>query len=408
MAGLKVALLAGGLLILAIVNDWSALDPFIVALMALLLICWVWSRLSLARLGVVRALSLDRVRAGEAITERITVRNRALLPKLWVEVRDYSTLPDHQASRVVSLGPRGEESWTVTTMCERRGRYQLGPVGVRSGDPLGLFRSEAFLPVRQSLVVYPVPLDVSAIPLPAAHMSGGVTVSRASVVPSSTIAGLRDYAPGDALNRISWTATARRGVMTVKEFDPDPTSDLWIMLDLDEGGMREFVPSDRHPSLDSTEEVLISLAASLAERALNDGRKVGLIVNRAMPVRLIADQSHRQWFRMMEMLAMAQPFGGRPLGEAIAADARRFSRTAGLIVLTASPDATWVDAARSLVLRRVPVSTVIVMDGAGDDASELDALAEALAAERVVVSRYESGSGHTPRPAWHPDRAAAA
>jgi uncharacterized protein (DUF58 family) len=406
--GLKVALLAAGLLIVSIVNDWSALDPLIVALVALLVICWIWSRFSLVRLGLTRALSLDRVRAGETITEQITVHNRALLPKLWVEVRDYSSLPDHHASRVVSLGPRGEEAWTITTTCEQRGRFQLGPVGVRSGDPLGLFLSQRFLPVRQDLVVYPIPIDVSAIPLPAAHMSGGQTVSQTSVVPSSTIAGLRDYAPGDALNRISWTATARRGVMTVKEFDPDPTSDLWIMLDLDEAGMRAVTPSERYPSLDSTEEVLVALAGSLAERALNDGRKVGLIVNRAMPVRLNADQGHRQWFRMMEMLAMAQPFGSRPLGEAIAAEARRFSRTSGLIVITASPDAGWVDAVRSLVMRRVPVSAVIVMDDAGDDAHGLDALAETLAAERVIVSRYEAGSGIESQPVWKPGATVAA
>jgi len=406
--GLKVALLAAGLLILSIANDWSALDPLIVALVALLVICWIWSRFSLVRLGLTRALSLDRVRAGETITEQITVHNRALLPKLWVEVRDYSSLPDHHASRVVSLGPRGEEAWTITTTCEQRGRFQLGPVGVRSGDPLGLFQSQRFLPVRQDLVVYPIPIDVSAIPLPAAHMSGGQTVSRTSVVPSSTIAGLRDYAPGDALNRISWSATARRGVMTVKEFDPDPTSDLWIMLDLDERGMRAVSPSKRYPSLDSTEEVLVALAGSLAERALNDGRKVGLIVNRSMPVRLNADQGHRQWFRMMEMLAMAQPFGSRPLAEAIASEARRFSRTSGLIVITASPDAAWVDAARALVMRRVPVSAVIVMDDAGGDADALDALAETLAAERVIVSRYEAGSGIESQPVWKPGATVAA
>lgn len=285
MAGLKVALLAAVLLILAVVNEWTALDPLIVALGALLLLCWTWSRFSLARLGMVRALSLDRVRAGETITEQLTIRNRSILPKLWVEVRDYSSLPGHQASRVVSLAPRAEETWTVTTVCTRRGRYQLGPVGVRSGDPLGLFVSRRFLPVRQELMVFPIPIDVTAIPLPAAHMSGGVTVSRTSIVPSSTIAGLRDYVPGDALNRISWTATARRGVMTVKEFDPDPTSDLWILLDLDARGMRPVEPGAEFPALDSTEEILVALAASLAERTMNDGRKVGLIVNRAMPVR---------------------------------------------------------------------------------------------------------------------------
>jgi uncharacterized protein (DUF58 family) len=393
VAGLKVALLAAILLILAVVNDWTALDPLIVALWALLLLSWTWSRFSLSRLGMVRALSLDRVRAGETITEQITIRNRSILPKLWVEVRDYSSLAGHQASKVVSLGPRAEEIWTVTTVCTRRGRFQLGPVGVRSGDPLGLFVSRRFLPVRQELMVFPIPIDVSAIPLPAAHMSGGITVSRTSTVPSSTIAGLRDYVPGDALNRISWTATARRGVMTVKEFDPDPTSDLWILLDLDARGMRPVEPGPEFPALDSTEEILVALAASLAERAMRDGRKVGLIVNRAMPVRVNPEQSHPHWFRMLEMLAMTQAYGNRPLSEAIAAESRRFSRTAGVVILTASPDQGWIDAARSLVMRRVPVGAVVVMDDPGEDAHALDALAETLASERVVVSRYRAGSG---------------
>jgi len=394
MGAAKVGLLAIVLLIVAVINDWSTLDELIIALFVLLLVSWVWSRLSLQRLGLRRALSLDRVRAGEEIVEEITLINNAVLPKLWVDVRDLSSLHGHHASRVVRLRAHSSETWEAVTVAERRGRFQLGPIRVSSGDPLGLFTSRKTLPVRHELVVYPVKLDTSMIRLPAANMSGGAMINRRTAVSSPTISGIREYVAGDPLNRISWAATARRGMMMVKEFDPDPTSDLWILIDLNESGVRPiFVEPGASPvmkSLDSTEEYLIALAASLAERALDDGRRVGMIVNRAMPVRLAADNTRRQWYRIFETLAMAQAFGDRALDEAIAVESRRFSRTEGLVVLTASPDRRWVSAVRALVQRQVPVTAVIVDDDAEFPQDEsLDQLIEDLAVAGVQVVRYD-------------------
>ncbi|MGI8406318.1 MAG: DUF58 domain-containing protein, partial [Thermomicrobiales bacterium] len=337
MGAARVALIIAILFIVAIINDWSSLDALILSLLALLLIAYVWSRLTLPRLGLTRSLSLDRVRAGETVSEELTLTNASWLPKLWIEVRDLSSLPGHNASHVVNVSSHGATTWHVVTECEKRGRFQLGPVNVSSGDPLGLFTTKRFIPVRHELVVYPVKLDVSQIHLPAANMAGGAVLNRSSAISSPTISGLREYAPGDPLNRISWAATARRGTMMVKEFDPDPTSDLWIMIDLKESGIR---PVERNqdgegagdpPYLESTEEYLIALGGSLAERALDDGRKVGLVINRSMPIRLIADNTRRQWYRIFESLAMATAFGNRSLAEAISVESRRFSRTAGLI-----------------------------------------------------------------------------
>lgn len=396
MGAAKVGLLIAVLFIVAVINDWSSLDALIIALLVLLLIAYVWSRLSLQRLGLTRSLSIDRVRAGESVFEELTLSNASLLPKLWVEVRDLSSLPGHFASHVVHLPSRGSVSWQVTTRCEKRGRFQLGPVDVTSGDPLGLFATKRYIPVRHELVVYPIRLDISQIHLPAANMAGGVVLNRRSAISSPTISGLREYAPGDPLNRISWAATARRGMMMVKEFDPDPTSDLWIMIDLNESGVRQIAPQVGpddsgviRPALDSTEEYLIALGGSLAERALEDGRKVGLIINRSMPIRLLADNTQRQWYRIFESLAMAQAFGSRSLEEAISVESRRFSRTAGLIVLTASAERDWVAAARSLVMRQVPVGAVIVDDASPlPDDEDFDRLVEDLAAARVNVTRY--------------------
>ncbi len=398
MGGAKLGLVTAILFVVAIVNDWSTPDDLIITLLVVLAIAWVWSRLSLQRLGFSRSLSLDRVRAGEWVTEEMSLRNHALLPKLWVECRDHSSLPGYWAGRVVDIASRGEARWDTAVQCRQRGRFRLGPVTIRSGDPLGLFQIEKFIPATHELIVYPVALDVSGVPLPAANMPGGRATNRNMSIAAHIISGLRDYTPGDPLNRISWSATARRGQMMVKEFDPDPTSDLWVLVDLGSPTDRRIAswttPLESHERngaaslLDNAEETTIAVAASLAERALNDGRRVGLLVNRAMPIRIEPDGSQRQWFRIFETLALATAFGQRSLTEAIAADARKFSRTSGLVVVTASSSRDWVPAAEALIQRQVPVTAVIIEASTSPDQA-LDVLTEDLAACRVALSRFD-------------------
>jgi uncharacterized protein (DUF58 family) len=394
LGALKLGFIVTLLFCIAVVNDWSTPDRLIITLVVVLIVTWVWSRLSLQRLGLTRSLSIDRVRAGEAVTEELSLRNHALLPKLWVEVRDLSSLPGHHAGRVVRLGSRGSTAWTTTTRCERRGRYRLGPISIGSGDPFGLFEIRKMIPATHELIVYPPKVDVSDIPMPMANMSGGRAINVNGVVAAHTISGIREYGVGDPLNRISWNATARMGRMMVKEFDPDPTSDIWIILDLNEAIPQETVAGVPGPSTPSAEEAFeyaIAVAGSLAESCLSDGRKVGMVVNRAMPIRLDADGSQRQWFRIFETLAVAASFGNRPLFEAIQAESRRFSKNSGLIVITSSPSQDWVLAGRALVQRQVPVTAVLVTDQHRPDAMEMESLTEALVSAHVAVAHLSPG-----------------
>jgi uncharacterized protein (DUF58 family) len=402
LGGFKLGAVIAVLFVIAVINDWSAPDRLIIMLLVLLAIAYLWSRVSLRRLAMTRSLSLDRVRAGDEITEEITITNHGRLPKLWVEVRDHSSLPGHRAGRVVHLGGGESSHWTVTTRCMSRGRYRLGPLTVSSGDPLGLFRVHKAVPVRHHLIVYPVALDVSSVPLPAATMSGGKAVNRNVATAADTISGIREYATGDPLNRISWTATARTGTMMVKEFDPDPTSDLWVMLDL---GTPEWSDRDGSPFpvalalasspeeafAHSPEEYAVALAGSIAERGLAEGRKVGLIVNRAMPIRLDPAGSQRQWFRIFETLATATSFGHRSLLEAISVEASKFSRNAGLVIVTASTRDDWVGAAEALVHRHVPV-TAVVIDRRNEDPESPGSgkLIEAIMAAHVTLAVFRS------------------
>jgi uncharacterized protein (DUF58 family) len=357
--------------IIAELTDWRVVDQLMMAAVALLILTYLWSRLSLRGLVVSRQVAADRAQVGQPLSERISMTNRGRLAKLWVEVRDLSTLPDHQASRVINVRGRGTSEWTVTTICARRGRYHLGPMRLRSGDPFGLFPASLGIPTVVDLLVYPAAVDLRSFPFPNGNLTAATSSNRHSPFVTSSVAGVRDYVPGDAYNRISWSSTARAGRLMVKEFDDDPTSDVWIVLDLDR---QQSVHVDRPmPSADgqhgrlpveaglvATEEYAITIAASLAHRSLEQGRNVGLIASAAHYTVLPADRSDRQYLKLLELLAVAQADGQTPLAEVLVAEARRFTRQSTLIVVTSSTDESWIGALAGIAGRHVRVAVIYV------------------------------------------------
>src|SRR2546428_11863832 len=87
------------------------------------------------------------------------------------------------------------------------------------------------------------------------------------------VMGIREYRPGDAMNRIHWPSSVRHRRLHVKEFELDRTADLWIYLDLD--GRWHHGDGE-----DSTEERAVTVAASVVRKALHGHRNGGLAAHR--------------------------------------------------------------------------------------------------------------------------------
>ena len=113
---------------------------------------WSWANVNWVRIG--RYTRARRAQVGRGAEEQFDVANLSRLPKLWLEVRDYSDLPGHYASRVLnSWGPRRRRRWRVRTLCPHGGRSRLGPLRVMSSDPLGLFPRQRELPATSTMIV---------------------------------------------------------------------------------------------------------------------------------------------------------------------------------------------------------------------------------------------------------------
>lgn len=376
MNSLKLIALILVILVFAEINSWSILENLFYVLTGLLVVSFIWSRYSLRGVEVTRETKSDRAQVGQTLSERLRIRNDSRIPKLWVEAIDHSEMPGHQVSRVVHLGSRSAQRWKSETWCSRRGRFQVGPLTLRSGDPFGLFPMEETVPDVRELVVYPAIIDLGSFRLPSGDIPGGSSIQRRSQVVTPNASGVRQYVPGDAFNRISWTTTARTGQLMVKEFELDPTSDVWILVDMDQRHhVQANVPQTLQARamlnapdgslpvefwLDSTEEYVVTLASSLTNHFLEQSRNVGMIVNNRNRDSIPADRGPRQITKILEQLAVLEADGTEPLSERILAEGMRFDRNSTVVVITPSTDESWVQSVVQLVSRHIRCVTVIV------------------------------------------------
>ena len=129
-----------------------------------------------------------------------------------------------RGSHVFSLvGGRESRTYLARTRLIERGIFPLGPTQLHSGDIFGLFPASRSYPSENSLLVYPMLFGVRYFPGPAGLLPGGEALRRRTPQITSNASGVREYAPGDPLNRIHWLSTARRNRLIVKEFELD----LW-------------------------------------------------------------------------------------------------------------------------------------------------------------------------------------
>lgn len=335
-------------------------------------ISFLWAWLSVRWLIIGRKTRARRAQVGRNLDEAFIVRNRAFLPKLWLEVIDHSDLPEHRASHIVpTLNPRSSYRWYVETPCLVRGEFRLGPLTIRSGDPFGLFLAPRRLNATSRVIVYPATVPVNHFDLPMGMLSGGEAQRQRAHFITTNAAGVRDYVMGDSINRIHWKISARRQKLTVKEFEIDPMVDIWLLADFSAralveepsvrriGGTGPVIPTSQAVPA-STEEYIVVTAASLARYFINLERALGFAAY--TPHREIhqPERGNRQLTRILQTLAIARSFSQYSLGEMLTLETPNLTRGTTLIIVTASLDPSWISEAQIIARRGIRPMCVLI------------------------------------------------
>jgi uncharacterized protein (DUF58 family) len=343
----------------------------------LLVLSWLMSIFSLRGVTLTRNARVLRSSAGQIFEERYEVINSARLPRLWIEVRDESPLPGSQGSHVLTLiGGRESRTYLARARLVERGVFTLGPTVLASGDIFGLFPTSRKIESQHSVLVYPMMVHVRSFPSPPGLLPGGEALRRRTPQITSNAAGVREYEPGDPLNRIHWVSTARRNRLMVKEFELDPLAEVWIFVDAERAAqaIRPVPPPVFDPRevwrkrfeyklSPSTLEYSVTAAASLARYYLRRRRAVGLAYSGPTMRVLPPDRGGRQLGKILESLALLRGDGFTPLHSLVETQARHLPRGSTVVMITPS-SSELVYRAADMITRRGLRPVVVLVDAA--------------------------------------------
>lgn len=321
--------------ILYLLTGYRGWLVFFIGTAGVLLIAAVWIRSMKRNLSIERKINLAWAMAGESVPEQLKLINTGWLPAVWVEITDVSTTLDTPIRMVSDVTQRSSRTRHLSHLFKQRGVYTLGPTCLRSADPFGIFTLTLYYQEASTVLVTPPVLPLTQFKVPTGGISGDERYRRGYIERNISDVGLRNYVAGDSLKHIHWRASAHFDDLIVRQLETATTRDWWIVVDLDssiQAGTGE----------NSTLELCIILAASLALRGLRERRRVGLAMAGAQFVWLEPGSNSAQGWRVLRSLAVAQA-GNRSLADVLMQS--RLGQASTTILVTPSTNPAWVAAA---------------------------------------------------------------
>ncbi|MEV3875181.1 DUF58 domain-containing protein [Streptomyces sp. LE64] len=226
------------------------------------------------RVASSRVLTPARVPAGSEARVQLRMENVSRLPTGLLMLQDQvpyvlGPRPRFILDRV-EAGGRREVSYRVRS--DLRGRYPLGPLQLRLGDPFGMCELTRSFTTHDTLTVVP-----RVEQLPPVRLGGAATGFGDGRQRSLALAGEDDLIPrgyryGDDLRRVHWRSTARHGELMVRREEQPQRARCSVLLDT-----RRLAHEGAGP--DSAFEWAVSGAASVLLHVLERGLSARLLTD---------------------------------------------------------------------------------------------------------------------------------
>jgi len=369
--GLMVLSAAGFAAVLGVDTDRSMSYQMFTLLLAALVASVPFALLYRPRFAISRELP-RLATAGSRVSYRIVVRNESTVTQSGVVLRDNLADPrptyrqfkaavdaewrlmrrptlfdiwrkqlaanggasfDDTALPALAAGHTAELTPELTP--RRRGVLRFDKLTVARPDPLNLMRGYADYRAPAKLLVLPKCYRLPPLALSGArrYQQGGVALA-SSVGDSEEFVSLRDYRPGDPLQRVHWKSFARVGYPVIKEYHDEFFERHALVLDTFAG----------NASADAFEEA-VAVAASFAATVDTQECLLDLMFVGEETFCFTAGRGQMQAQQLLEVLAVVTPHRGADF-EVLANSvmANRAALSSVILVLL-----SWDEARRDLV-----------------------------------------------------------
>ncbi len=270
-----------------------------------------------------------------------------------------------QRNRIGRVAPRDIDDLEAGASIElrlsaqalRRGRMHFTGVTVGCDDVLGLARGLATVAHEQNLIVLPRRYVLPALALPGGrrYQQGGVSLA-SSVGDSEEFIGLRDYRPGDPLQRVHWKSFARLGHPVVREYQDEYFERYALILDT-------FAGADQTEAFEEAVAVAASFACTIdTQECMLDLMFVG-----AEPYTYTAGRGQLQAGSLLEVLAGVALCSEQPFSVLAATLKERAAGLSGCVCILLGWDRERADLidhlrARGAALRVLCISAAPITD----------------------------------------------
>lgn len=370
----------------------------------------------LSGLDCQRSVNVDTIRQGEEVDVAVTLTNRRGWPIPWIFVEDMYPKDFPRtgiSSQLAILMPGRSITLNYRLRCPRRGYHRIGPLLMESGDLFGLQRRFRSGRNQDYVAVLPTVAYIDTFNVAARRPQGPVRTSNRVYEDPTRIAGIREYVPGDPMNRVHWKATARTGQLFVKTNEPATVIGGTLILDLHKDSY--FPPEDRERLM----ELAITTTASIGYLLQMSGEQLGMLTNardaaevarfevkskqtlsrqdannsiegeaqsdRLSPVQVPTTRSTIQAQKIIENLARVLPTDGLSMDRLIVNEFRRLPRDAALLPVVPQVSETLALTLASMKHSGFNVSVFLI----GGETAYRDAAA-LLAPHEIYVFHIES------------------
>jgi uncharacterized protein (DUF58 family) len=235
----------------------------------------------------------------------------------------------------VALAPHGFATADYRVEPLERGDVVMGPVVGRWRSAWHLAERWAIFPLEQQVRVYP---DLRAGRRESLYLVRSRQIAMEKrrarrLAGGREFQNLREYRPGDERRDIYWRASARRGALVTKVYQPERSQAIWLLVD---AGRLLRARAGRRTLLDHS----VDAALTVAQVAMASGDKVGLLAyGRRVQRRLAPARGPAHLRALVEALAVvrAEPVEADHAGAA-ASVLRAQQRRALLVWLTEVAD----------------------------------------------------------------------
>lgn len=241
-----------------------------ISVLAVIGISYLYSKILQKNIVVERQINKLKIACREKVEISLIVKNNSRLPAhifYFMDEAPYLMVYQNKNTDIVTLRPYEYKKCTYTFSAQDRGLYTIGPVKIRTSDPIGLFDFEIEVDNILEVTVRPqrIKLITHAFPgLPQGRMK----INNAIYEDITQRRTIREYMNGDEQRRINWRMTAKQNELYTNVYENTFDTNFFIFLDLAEDDY------ELHSRFYDTEKA-IQIAASIVEKARELHQPVG-------------------------------------------------------------------------------------------------------------------------------------